>query len=121
MQIQHPTAGMIARTATAQDDSTGDGTTTCVLLIGEIMKQAERYLSEGQHPRVIVEGINVIKRHQSPRKFREAGIVEKEAPVDASNVMLVDPETEKPTRIRMGEDSDGKKVRIAVKSGAVLD
>ncbi|HJK94316.1 MAG TPA: 50S ribosomal protein L24 [Polyangiaceae bacterium LLY-WYZ-15_(1-7)] len=77
-----------------------------------------RVLDDG---RVIVEGINVIKRHQSPRKFREAGIVEKEAPVDASNVMLVDPETEKPTRIRMGEDSDGKKVRIAVKSGAVLD
>ena len=77
-----------------------------------------RVLDDG---RVIVEGINVIKRHQSPRKFREAGIVEKEAPVDASNVMLVDPETEKPTRIRMGEDSDGKKVHIAVKSGAVLD
>lgn len=77
-----------------------------------------RVLDDG---RVIVEGINVIKRHQSPRKFREAGIVEKEAPVDASNVMLVDPETQKPTRIRMGEDSDGKKVRIAVKSGAVLD
>ena len=62
-QIQHPTAGMIARTATAQDDSTGDGTTTCVLLIGEIMKQAERYLSEGQHPRVICEGIDLAKDH----------------------------------------------------------
>lgn len=71
--------------------------------------------------RVIVEGINVIKRHQSPRKFREAGIVEKEAPIDASNVMLVCPETEKPTRVRMGRDKEGKKVRIAVKSGAVID
>ncbi len=71
--------------------------------------------------RVIVEGINVIKRHQSPRKFREAGIVEKEAPIDASNVMLVCPETEKRTRVRMGRDKEGKKVRIAVKSGAVID
>ncbi|MEM9072425.1 MAG: 50S ribosomal protein L24 [Myxococcota bacterium] len=71
--------------------------------------------------RVVVEGVNVIKRHQSPRKFREAGIIEKEAPIHASNVQLVDPESGKPTRVRMGEDKDGKKVRIAVKSGAVLD
>ncbi len=71
--------------------------------------------------RVLVEGVNVIKRHQSPRKFREGGIIEKEAPIHISNVMLVDPETEKPTRVRIGADKDGKKVRIAVKSGAVLD
>ncbi len=71
--------------------------------------------------RVVVEGVNVIKRHQSPRKFREAGIIEKEAPIHISNVQLLDPETQKPTRVRMGEDKDGNKVRIAVKSGAVLD
>jgi len=71
--------------------------------------------------RVVVEGVKVMKRHQSPRKYREAGIIEREAPIDASNVMLVDPETEKPTRVRMGEDKDGKKVRIAVGSGAVID
>ncbi len=46
---------MIARTAVAQDDVTGDGTTSTVLLIGEMMKNAERYLSEGTHPRVLVE------------------------------------------------------------------
>ena len=55
MQIQNPTAVMIARTAVAQDDTTGDGTTSTVLLIGELMKQAERYISEGTHPRVLVE------------------------------------------------------------------
>ena len=92
MQIQNPTAVMIARTAVAQDDITGclplvnactwlyyqalgalklqygmrldkggsmhdrrDGTTSTVLLIGELMKQAERYLNEGTHPRVLVE------------------------------------------------------------------
>ena len=85
MQIQNPTAVMIARTAVAQDDITGcvprtsspagiilyhchiahvnalhasdcrDGTTSTVLLIGELMKQAERYLNEGTHPRIIVE------------------------------------------------------------------
>jgi T-complex protein 1 subunit zeta len=48
MQIQNPTAIMIARTAVAQDDISGDGTTSTVLLIGELMKQSERYISEGQ-------------------------------------------------------------------------
>jgi len=62
MQIQNPTAVMIARTAVAQDDITGDGTTTTVLVIGELLKQAERYLNEGLHPRVLVEGIDVAKR-----------------------------------------------------------
>lgn len=62
MQIQNPTAVMIARQAVAQDDITGDGTTSSVLLIGELMKQAERYLAEGTHPRVIVEGFEVGKK-----------------------------------------------------------
>ncbi|GMI17014.1 hypothetical protein TrLO_g12145 [Triparma laevis f. longispina] len=58
MQIQHPTACMVARTATAQDDVTGDGTTSTVLLCGELLKQAERYASEGLHPRVITDGFD---------------------------------------------------------------
>ncbi|KAJ3213751.1 T-complex protein 1 subunit zeta [Clydaea vesicula] len=62
MQIQNPTASMIARAATAQDDVTGDGTTSNVLLIGEMLKQAERYLSEGLHPRVITEGFEIAKK-----------------------------------------------------------
>jgi T-complex protein 1 subunit zeta len=61
MQIQNPTAVMIARAAVAQDDVTGDGTTSVVLLIGELLRQAERYLSEGAHPRVIVEGFDIAK------------------------------------------------------------
>jgi large subunit ribosomal protein L24 len=71
--------------------------------------------------RVIVEGVNRIKRHQSARKFKEAGIVEREAPIHLSNVQLVDPQTQKPTRVKSGQDKEGKKARIAVKSGAVLD
>lgn len=55
MQITNPTALMIARTAVAQDDITGDGTTSTVLLIGELLKQAERHLQEGLHPRLVVE------------------------------------------------------------------
>lgn len=48
MQIQHPTASLIARASTAQDDATGDGTTSTVLLIGELLKQADIYISEGK-------------------------------------------------------------------------
>ena len=62
MQIQNPTAVMIARTAVAQDDITGDGTSSTVLIIGELLKQAERYLNEGLHPRVLVEGFEAAKK-----------------------------------------------------------
>jgi T-complex protein 1 subunit zeta len=61
-QISHPTASLIARTSTSQDEITGDGTTSNVLLIGEILKQAERYLMEGLHPRVIADGIELAKK-----------------------------------------------------------
>ncbi|KAJ3096791.1 T-complex protein 1 subunit zeta [Phlyctochytrium planicorne] len=62
MQIQNPTAAMIARAATAQDEVTGDGTTSNVILIGELLKQAERFISEGLHPRVITEGFEIAKK-----------------------------------------------------------
>ena len=62
MQIQNPTAIMIARTAVAQDDISGDGTTSTVLVIGELMKQAERVIAEGMHPRVIVDGFEIAKK-----------------------------------------------------------
>lgn len=78
--------------------------------------------------RIIVEGVRRAKRHQSPRSFREGGIVEREAPIDMSNVMLVDPKAAedastrvKGTRVRFDTDEQGKKVRIASKSGAVVD
>jgi T-complex protein 1 subunit zeta len=61
MMIQHPTACLIARIATAQDDVAGDGTTSNVLIIGDLMKQAERYLADGLHPRLICEGIQAAK------------------------------------------------------------
>lgn len=58
MQIQHPTASLIARASTAQDDMTGDGTSSTVLVIGELLKQADLYISEGLHPRIITEGFD---------------------------------------------------------------
>ncbi|KAH8233557.1 hypothetical protein KR026_009671 [Drosophila bipectinata] len=61
MNIRHPTAAMIARASTAHDDSMGDGTTSTVILIGEILKQADLLISEGLHPRQLVEGIMMSK------------------------------------------------------------
>lgn len=61
MQITHPTASMIARASTAQDDMTGDGTTSTVLLIGELLKQSDIFLAEGLHPRILTEGIEQAK------------------------------------------------------------
>mmetsp|Transcript_26065 Transcript_26065/g.65820 ORF Transcript_26065/g.65820 Transcript_26065/m.65820 type:complete len:538 (-) Transcript_26065:81-1694(-) len=62
MQIQNPTAALIARTATAQDEICGDGTTSTVIFIGELLKQAERHLGEGVHPRLLCEGMDIAKK-----------------------------------------------------------
>jgi large subunit ribosomal protein L24 len=72
--------------------------------------------------RVIVERINMIKKHQRPtQKLRQGGIIEREGPIHLSNVMLVDPTSDKPTRIGMRALTDGKKVRVARKSGEIID
>lgn len=70
--------------------------------------------------RVVVDGVNVRKKHQKPTQQNPEGtIVEVYAPIDASNVMLVDPKTKKPTRVGH-KIVKGKKVRFAKKSGQVL-
>ena len=72
--------------------------------------------------RVVIERINMIKKHQRPtQKIRQGGIIEREAPVHLSNVMLVDPTSDTPTRIGMKALADGKKVRVARKSGEIID
>jgi len=64
------------------------------------------------------EGVNVRKRHQAPSQTNpEGGIVSFEAPIKASNVMLIDPNTDEPTRFRVRIDTDGTKERISVRSG----
>jgi large subunit ribosomal protein L24 len=71
--------------------------------------------------RVIVEGVNRVKRHTKPtQKMPQGGIVEKELAIHVSNVMPIDPKTNKPTRVRAGKDKDGNKIRLA-KSGAALE
>ena len=71
--------------------------------------------------KVVVEGVNKVKKHQKPTQQNTTGsIVEKEASIDASNVMLLDPKTKTPTRVGYKMEN-GKKVRYAKKSGTVLD
>jgi large subunit ribosomal protein L24 len=72
--------------------------------------------------RVVVERINMVKKHQRPtQKVRQGGIIEREGAIHLSNVMLVDPSSDKPTRVGMKALSDGKKVRVAKRSGEMLD
>jgi large subunit ribosomal protein L24 len=71
---------------------------------------------------VVIEGVNRVKRHMKPTpRLPEGGIIEKDRPIHVSNVALVDPKTEKATRVRFQKNADGKKVRVAVKSGAVIE
>jgi len=70
---------------------------------------------------VIVEGVNRVKRHMKPSPRQpEGGIIEKDRPIHLSNVALVDPTTGKATRVRFQVEADGKKSRVAVKSGTVI-
>jgi large subunit ribosomal protein L24 len=73
--------------------------------------------------RVVVEGVNIIKRHTKPNPQRQikGGVVEREAPVHASNVQLVCPECNKPTRLGRKILGDGRKVRICRKCEGVVD
>lgn len=74
-----------------------------------------------EQDRVIVEGVNVAKRHTKPTQQNPAGgIIEKELPIHVSNVMLFDTKADKRTRVRVQTDDDGKKVRVAAASGATL-
>jgi large subunit ribosomal protein L24 len=74
--------------------------------------------------RVYVENLNMVKRHQRPRSIKDTqrggeagGIIEKEGPIDVSNVMLLDPKDNKPTRVGVRVDKGGKRVRYAKRTG----
>jgi len=72
--------------------------------------------------RVLVEGVNLVKKHAKPSQANpQGGIIQQEAPIHVSNVMPLDPKTGEPTRVGYKVMPDGKKVRIAKKSGEPLD
>lgn len=70
--------------------------------------------------RVLVQGVNMIKRHQKQTQSQEGGIIDKEASIHVSNVALLDPKEQKPTRVSF-VFADGKKVRVAKRSGEKID
>jgi large subunit ribosomal protein L24 len=71
--------------------------------------------------KVIVGGVNMVKRHTKPSQESAGGIISKEMPIHVSNVALVDPKTGKATRVGYKVEKDGRKVRVAKKSGEVVD
>ena len=78
--------------------------------------------------RVYVEHLNVVKRHQRPRSLKDTqrggeagGIIEKEGPIDVSNVMLLDPQDNKPTRVGVRRSEGGKRQRYAKRTGNKID
>ncbi len=84
--------------------------------------------TDPQKQKVFVEHLNMIKRHQRPRSVKDTqkgaevgGIVEKEGPIHVSNVMLLDPKDNKPTRIGMRRNDAGERERFAKRSGNAID
>ncbi len=71
--------------------------------------------------RILVQGVNVAKRHHGPSPTNPGGIVDKELPLHISNVALIDPKTDRPTRVGVRIDKGGRKVRIAKRSGEAID
>jgi large subunit ribosomal protein L24 len=71
--------------------------------------------------RLVVQGVNVVKRHTRPSMGNAGGIVEKEGAIHVSNVAHIDPKDNKPTRVGFKMLEDGRKVRVAKRSGEVLD
>jgi large subunit ribosomal protein L24 len=70
--------------------------------------------------RVVVEGVNMVKKHIKPGRGRQSGIVEVEAPLHVSNVMLIDPKTGEPTRVGIRRNEDGKNERYSKKTNEVI-
>jgi large subunit ribosomal protein L24 len=99
-----------------------------VLLIGgkDAGKKGRVVRTDPKKRRVYVEGLNMIKRHERPRSqgdlknAQAGGIVEKEGPIDVSNVMLLDPKDNKPSRVGVRRDEGGKRVRYAKRTGTEI-
>ena len=78
--------------------------------------------------RVYVEGVNIVKRHQRPRSLKDTqrggeagGIIEKEGPIHVSNVMVLDPQDNKPTRVGVRRTADGKRQRFGKRTGTAIE
>jgi large subunit ribosomal protein L24 len=84
-------------------------------------KTGEVFQVMPKETRALVRGVNLVKRHQKQSASQEAGIISKEAPVHLSNIALIDPKDGKPTRVGFKVLEDGRKVRVAKRSGDLID
>ena len=103
------------------------GDTVQVIAGKDSGKQGRVLRVDPKKSKVFVEGLNIVKRHQRPRSIKDTqrggqvgGVIEKEGPIHISNVMLVDPRANEPTRVRIERTEDGRRERIAVRSGQRL-
>lgn len=93
-----------------------------VVVVSGSNKGKEGKITKILDNKVIVEGVNIVKKHLKPKNNNGTGeIIEIEAPIHASNVMLIDPKTKKPTKVKIEKDSKGKKIRISKKSNEKID
>jgi len=111
-------AGRHARKAERQALHVQKGDTVRVMRGSDKGKEGKVLRAYPKTGRVLVEGINIVKKHRRARRPEEqSGILEMPAPIAASNVMLLDPKTGTPTRTKKRIDTDGTKERVSVKSG----
>jgi large subunit ribosomal protein L24 len=103
------------------------GDTVAVISGKDSGKQGRVIRVEPKKNRLYVEGLNIVKRHQRPRSLKDTqrggkvgGVIEKEGPIHASNVMIVDPKENKPTRIRIERTAEGNRERVAKRSSTKL-
>jgi large subunit ribosomal protein L24 len=103
------------------------GDTVQVIAGKDSGKQGRVLRVDPKKNKVFVEGLNIIKRHQRPRSLKDTqrggkvgGVIEKEGPIHISNVMLVDPRDNKPTRVRIERTDEGRRERVSVLSGQKL-
>ena len=93
-----------------------------VVVIAGSNKGKEGTITKVLDEKVIIEGVNLRKKHLKPKNNNGTGeIIEQEAPIHASNVMLVDPKTKKPTKVKIEKDSKGNKVRVSKKSNEKIN
>ncbi len=98
---------------------------TVIVISGKDKGKTGRVLRvDREKQRVYVEGLNMIKRHQKPTALNpnaQAGVIEREGPIHVSNVALLDPKQNKPTRVGVVRREDGRRIRVAKLSGTELD
>ena len=93
-----------------------------VVLAGKDKGRSGEVLSvQPKEDRALVRGINIVIRHQRQTQSQEGGLIRKEAPIHLSNIALADPKDGKPTRVGFRIEADGKKVRVAKRSGEVIN